>query len=279
MTQHPHSGADAPNQVRTHYPKTARSREINRLASRAYRARLRPPPAPVDDLPGEVWRPVVGLETKYAVSSHGRVKRLARTEYRTLTTSVDPDKLWAVHLPELLRRQHVGRNGYMHVGLKGSGKPSDTHTVHVLICEAFHGLRPDGMLATHRDDDRLHNHEGNLRWGTPKTNAEDASKNGRLKTGLESFNGKLTDDEVAIIRGSRGIIASEALGAIMGIAGGTVRILIRKRKSRPSVEPASQDEVLAFLKLAYDAGQAGAPIIARFAAQARRVTHGDHDRC
>jgi hypothetical protein len=42
--------------------------------------------------------------------------------------------------------------------------------VHQLVCEAWHGPRPDGMEVLHQDEDGLNNRPSNLRWGTRKEN-------------------------------------------------------------------------------------------------------------
>jgi hypothetical protein len=43
--------------------------------------------------------------------------------------------------------------------------------------EAWHGPRPDGLLALHYDDDPDNPSAENIRWGTPAENAADAKRN------------------------------------------------------------------------------------------------------
>ena len=46
-----------------------------------------------------------------------------------------------------------------------------TYKVHVLVCEAFNGPKPDGKpYCLHRDEDGWNNVPGNLYWGTQKEN-------------------------------------------------------------------------------------------------------------
>lgn len=42
--------------------------------------------------------------------------------------------------------------------------------VHVLVAEAFHGARPDGLEVDHRDRDKLNARAGNLRYVTHAEN-------------------------------------------------------------------------------------------------------------
>ena len=163
------------------------ARERNRLASRRYRARKRPLAAAPADLAGEQWRDVLGMEGVYAVSSLGRVKYRGRTLVRPINTS---DRRWPTTRVPKIRKQHVGRGGYLSVGIRRPGFRSSTVHVHVLICEAFHGPRPDGMMALHENDERHDNREENLYWGTPKQNAADAARNGRLRRGPDHPNWK-----------------------------------------------------------------------------------------
>lgn len=52
--------------------------------------------------------------------------------------------------------------------------------VHILVLESFIGLRPDGLLGLHWDDDPDNNFLHNLHWGDTKANSADAKRNGRI---------------------------------------------------------------------------------------------------
>lgn len=45
-----------------------------------------------------------------------------------------------------------------------------THKVHRLVCEAFHGPAPAGLLCLHADENARNNRPANLSWGTQKEN-------------------------------------------------------------------------------------------------------------
>jgi hypothetical protein len=58
------------------------------------------------------------------------------------------------------------------------------HKVHHLVAAAFHGERPSGLMALHRDDDKTNNSAGNLYYGTNSQNQADAIRNGTHKPGI-----------------------------------------------------------------------------------------------
>ena len=132
----------------------------------------------------EVWKDVVGYEEYFMVSESGKIfsKRsnrelsfiIGKTGYKSFTTRFDGSKSKAVVLK-----------------------------IHILVCEAFSGPRPNEnqIYALHWDDDKLNNHYTNLRWGSRSENAHDSIRNGTFKknnqTGEDVKNSKLTD--VAVI--------------------------------------------------------------------------------
>lgn len=99
----------------------------------------------------EEWRPVVGLEQQYEVSSAGRVRRCN----------------CAPKIPT------VGAHGYNVVSLQYDGK-SMARNVHVLVLEAFKGPRPSAEYETrHLNSNRADARIENLEWGTKQQNADD----------------------------------------------------------------------------------------------------------
>ena len=45
-----------------------------------------------------------------------------------------------------------------------------TYKVHSLVCEAFNGPRPEGLVCCHVDEDWRNNLPSNLEWGTQRDN-------------------------------------------------------------------------------------------------------------
>lgn len=127
----------------------------------------------------EVWKPVIGYEGLYEVSSLGRVKSLARTVHRSngIPQRI-PEKYLRLTVPPI---GHVVVSLYkLGGGLKGSRK----HQVHRLVLESFVGPCPEGMQALHWNDTYGDNRLENLRWGTSTENSEDLVRNG--KHGMKS---------------------------------------------------------------------------------------------
>lgn len=108
----------------------------------------------------EVWRPVVGFESQYEVSSLGDVYSLrARRVMRT----------WRM------------RSGYPAVSLTKKLKSKINRTVHKLVAEAFMGPCPDGKEVCHNDGDPENNWLGNLRYDTKSANGLDVMRHRIIK--------------------------------------------------------------------------------------------------
>lgn len=58
--------------------------------------------------------------------------------------------------------------------------------IHVLICEAFHGPRPDGLIASHLDDNKINNVPENLKWETASENQLRKFENGHGDDGISN---------------------------------------------------------------------------------------------
>jgi hypothetical protein len=116
----------------------------------------------------ETWRPVLGFEDYYEVSSRGRVRSLDRMVYAgrgRMRKSVGR-----------LRKLYKG-DRYIKVPLKVDGKQTGKN-VHVLVAEAFLGPRPEGMQVCHNNGNSHDNRVENLRFDTPRANSLDQRKHG-----------------------------------------------------------------------------------------------------
>ena len=106
----------------------------------------------------EEWRPILGYEGAYEISSMGRVRKVS-----PLVLSL------AVH------------GKYYTVGLAGRGTlqhPSKTKLVHRMVLEAFHGKAAPGMVARHLNGNGRDNRLENLAWGTQSENMYDTVRHG-----------------------------------------------------------------------------------------------------
>jgi len=125
--------------------------------------------------------PVPGFPL-YAVAQNGTVWSSWRKRWKELRTRTD-------------------RDGYKQIGLWKNGK-QHFFKIHALVLIAFRGPRRKGMQARHLDGDQANCCLENLVWGTASENAIDKVTHGTsnlLKRGQNHPQGKLTDDDVALI--------------------------------------------------------------------------------
>lgn len=143
----------------------------------------------------EDWRPVVGWEGYYSVSSLGRM----RSEPRVIV-------LGATGVRQSLRgrvlKQGGHTGGYLIVVLCRAGNP-ETHLVHKLVLTAFAGERPKGMEVRHLNGIPADNRRSNLAWGTPIENAADCEIHGTRVRGTSVGNSKLSEAQVLAIRADK----------------------------------------------------------------------------
>jgi hypothetical protein len=152
----------------------------------------------------EVWRPVVGWEGLYDVSSLGRVRRVAGTHQCPKGRVLRP---W------------TPPNGYLYVRLsRPSGKVGAA--VHQLVATTFLGPCPVGMEVNHKDRDRKNVRADNLEYLTPLENQRHSWANGRVPTRGRSGARKLTAGDVSAIRSSPE--SSRALAARYGVTIGHI---------------------------------------------------------
>lgn len=117
----------------------------------------------------ENWRPVLGYEAFYEVSDHGRVRSLPRMANR--------NRKGAVPVPGRVLSQG-SKGGYPSVKLSVGGKGVRRLIAH-LVCEAWHGPRPEGAECRHLNDDPSDSTPKNLAWGSKADNMADRIRNGK----------------------------------------------------------------------------------------------------
>jgi hypothetical protein len=102
----------------------------------------------------------------------------------------------------------IRHGGYEYVSVSTS-RGQRSIPVHVLLMDAFHGPRTDGMEVRHLDGNCRNNALTNLAYGTPRENSEDARRHGTIPMGEAHHKAKLTADMVREIRR----LAAEGVGA------------------------------------------------------------------
>lgn len=140
----------------------------------------------------EEWRPIVGFEGLYEVSSLGRVRSLdhwVRNRYSN-----------ALRRGRVLK-QTSDRAGYLQVNFSKSNVIS-THKVHRLVAKAFIGEAPtDDAHVNHIDFKKDHNEVTNLEWCSREYNHRHAVDAGRMDGHLSPKRGKkLTTEKVREIK-------------------------------------------------------------------------------
>lgn len=96
----------------------------------------------------EVWKDIEGYEGLYQVSNLGRVKSLKKN---------------------IIRKQVLGKDGYLRVTLKHNGK-AKTLSVHRLVAKAFLKNVFNYPEVNHKDENKANNNISNLEWCTRKYN-------------------------------------------------------------------------------------------------------------
>lgn len=140
----------------------------------------------------EVWKPIPEWEGLYEASSMGRIRSLSRVSpYENRWGTITLRK----HKGRVLNPGYARRTGYWIVVLNGEGR-KETKAVHVAVCEAFHGLRPDGLDVAHENGDKSDNRAENLSYKTRKENLADQLRHGTRLHGEKRWNAKLSADEV-----------------------------------------------------------------------------------
>lgn len=165
----------------------------------------------------ERWVSVVGWP-RYEVSDLGRVRRVVRAR------GARPGRILLIAPSDLKRGKYPAVNLY-----NGDGRPR-RKPVHVLVLTSFRGPCPHDKEARHLDGHSENPRLSNLRWGTPKENAQDRRRHGTHRFGADTKMSKLNDESVTVIRWMvknrprRGLI--NLLARIHGVAQSAVSVVV-----------------------------------------------------
>lgn len=117
----------------------------------------------------EVWRPAVGFEGYYEVSSMGRVRSIDR---------IVRGKFGGDHLqPGRVLKQAVKVHGYHFVNLSCDGRARCQH-VHRLVAKAFLTADDARPEVNHKSGVKSDNSASNLEWVTKSENSKHAYRTG-----------------------------------------------------------------------------------------------------
>ena len=104
-----------------------------------------------ESINGEVWKEIEGLDSRYFISTEGRVLSLCLDGYK-------------------LMRPFICGDGYCYVDLRKDGKDKKCR-VHRLVAEAFVDNPEDKPIVHHRNTNRRNNKASNLQWMTEAEHA------------------------------------------------------------------------------------------------------------
>lgn len=123
----------------------------------------------------EIWKPVLGYEGLYEVSSLGNIRSVDRVIVR------ESGKTWNLKGVVLSVRLNKKRKNYQYrqTELSKNGIVKTFRVSH-LVCEAFHGPRPDGYQCMHLDGNSANDRVDNLAWGTVYENSNEPIRRRRL---------------------------------------------------------------------------------------------------
>ena len=134
----------------------------------------------------EFWRPVVGYEGLYEVSSLGRIRGLKKTNNR---------------LPGRILKPALNSRGYQQISFFKEGKLK-TYILHRVVACAFLGEQPTPIhQVNHKNSLRDDNCVENLEWVTPSENMLHAFRDGfKSNKADKAPSAKLNWDQVEEIR-------------------------------------------------------------------------------
>lgn len=105
----------------------------------------------------EIWKPVVGYETKYEVSNYGRVRSIARNVWN--------GKCYFWKDGQILY-ERISNSGYKMVRVDGANR-----YIHRLVASAFIENPNNLPQVNHKDENKMNNDVSNLEWCTAKYNS------------------------------------------------------------------------------------------------------------
>lgn len=155
----------------------------------------------------EEWRPVVGYEGAYEVSSLGRVRSLDRI----VPVAGGSPRPLAGRILSPFRWDAMG-----HLGVSLGAGRGNRYYVHHLVLASFAEPRPPGLVACHNDGNPSNNALTNLRWDTISGNARDKMLHGTdphgSKTHCKRGHEFTPENTYTTVRGGRQCRSCLALG-------------------------------------------------------------------
>ena len=160
----------------------------------------------------EEWKPVVGYEGWYEVSSFGNVKRVKHYKWLLSGMPLTP----------------VERRGRLNVTLSKENRVK-IRPIHVLVAAAFIGPRPEGLEINHIDGNRYNNRATNLEYITHTANYAHAVAMGLMAKGESNPSAKLTVEQVREIRAMARTCTYEEIARIFNVDQSNVYCIVKRK--------------------------------------------------
>lgn len=164
----------------------------------------------------ECFKPILGYESLYHISNHGRVKSLAKVD------------CMGRKYPERIITAKKSSNTYLFYQLSKDGVKK-MHLAHRLVASAFIPNPEDKPCVNHKDGIRTNNIPENLEWSTYSEN----NKHMYDELNVVSCKRKLTEDEVRYVFGSKEKLSD--LSSRFGVSKETLS-RIKRRQSYKRVD-------------------------------------------
>ena len=171
----------------------------------------------------EVWKPVVGYEGLYEVSSIGRLKSLSK-KWVSGTGRIcchDGMIMSLTKSPE----------GYPQARLR-KNKIATTHRIHRLVAEAFILNPLQYRCVNHIDSNRENNSVGNLEWATHQTNRVHALNHGFALRGNKNPLTKIKDEDLLVIAYESYDKSNRSLAKEYGVSEGLISTIRSNKYKR-----------------------------------------------
>lgn len=125
---------------------------------------------------------------------------MIETKYRNYHVD-DNGNVWSTkkHNGTFIRKlkTFVDGGGYLVVALQTDDKKEIKRKVHLLVCESFHGERPQwAQCVRHIDGNKKNNKASNLCWGTRQQNEADKILHGTKVFGSKQWCSKLKENDI-----------------------------------------------------------------------------------
>lgn len=141
----------------------------------------------------EEWRPVVGYEGLYEVSSHGKIRSLDRWISHLHCKSGKTFRTGKIIKPKSMD------NGYFRAEFWRNQRRERPH-VHRVVALHFVANPDNKPWINHKDGNKRNNYFENLEWVTPAENALHAVALGLSKIGENAAGSKLTNEDAIAVR-------------------------------------------------------------------------------